>query len=448
MIVQHGIFFDGLVYSTLAYNLANETATIFNLQISDYFFNNFHEHPFLGFYLESIFFKLFGNAYYIERVYSFSVFLAVLFLFFWFWKAIYKNRENSYVWLPILFFLPLPLIFWSFTQNMLETTMTFFSLLAVYLLYMALNTEKTVQQIPLLFLSSLAIIAAFFSKGPVGIFPFATIFIYYFFDKKLHIKKALFLTLILISFTVLICLLIFQNEQLLNSTISYLKQQVLNSLQGNRDTVENRFVFLIEIVKETLPLIIITTLLYITHRKKVLQDKNDIKQGVFFIAIGLSASLPIMISTKQYGFYLVPSMPYFSLGFAILALPYVKYLVNKISYTKYLLLLFSLLFILSLLYTLTKIGEYSRDAKRLKDLKRIAKSIEPVQILNGEPSMNNDFSLNSYFMRYYNITLNTSAINEKYLLVYKKSKVDAKNLQEYKKSDIDLNVYYLYEKSQ
>ncbi|HIC12975.1 MAG TPA: hypothetical protein EYO75_06355 [Sulfurimonas sp.] len=50
--------------------------TVFNPCISKFIFSHFNEHLILGIYLESVFFKLLGPAYFVERLFS------LLFVFF------------------------------------------------------------------------------------------------------------------------------------------------------------------------------------------------------------------------------------------------------------------------------------------------------------------------------------------------------------------------------
>jgi len=75
IIVQHGIFFDGLIYATLARNLSLAHGTVYDPQISSFYFSHFHEHPTFSIYLESLYFKLLGNGFYVERIYSFTFFI-------------------------------------------------------------------------------------------------------------------------------------------------------------------------------------------------------------------------------------------------------------------------------------------------------------------------------------------------------------------------------------
>jgi len=92
MIVQHGVFFDNLVYSTLANNLAKDVGTVFDACISKFIFSHFNEHLTLGIYLESLFFKLLGPAYFVERLYSFTIFTLVITLLYKFWHTLYTKE--------------------------------------------------------------------------------------------------------------------------------------------------------------------------------------------------------------------------------------------------------------------------------------------------------------------------------------------------------------------
>src|SRR5690606_19575093 len=70
-----GMFMDGLIYATIAKNLANGMGSFWYLKFSETFFSAFHEHPPLAMALQSIFFKIFGDSIYVERFYSMGSFL-------------------------------------------------------------------------------------------------------------------------------------------------------------------------------------------------------------------------------------------------------------------------------------------------------------------------------------------------------------------------------------
>ena len=421
-LVQHGLFFDGLIYSTLANNLAQGIGTIYEPRISKFYFSSFHEHPTLGIYLESLYFRLFGNAYYVERLYSLSVLSVVLYLIYKFWSILnLKMEHKAFAWLPVLYFISLPLVVWSYTQNMLEVTLTMFSFLSVFLIYVGITIKDKRKQFVYMLFAAVFIVAGFLTKGPVGLFPLVSILLYYITVKSISFKKAVVLNLILLLFVMIIFIILLQNENLYHSLKIYMNQQVIASLNGERDSVSNRYILLKDLVINILPLGIMTLIVYLRGRKRIKQKVNNKNIIMFFIATGFSASLPIMISTKQYAFYLVPSLIYFSLAFAILSFPYMKYLLNIIQNTKRYIQFSSILLAISIVYVGMTIGQYSRDKKLLEDISSVAQYIYPDKIIKVERAMRKDVLLNAYFARYYNIELDSR--NEYlYYLKYKNKK--------------------------
>lgn len=65
--LTEGMFMDGLMYSAISKNLANGIGTFWNPYLSETLFPEFHEHPPLAFGIQSIFYNLFGESFYVEK---------------------------------------------------------------------------------------------------------------------------------------------------------------------------------------------------------------------------------------------------------------------------------------------------------------------------------------------------------------------------------------------
>ncbi len=74
VLVQDGMFQDGMLYAGIAKNLAGDRGSFWALHFSPTLFNIFNGHPPLAFGIQALFFKILGNSIYTERVYSFFTF--------------------------------------------------------------------------------------------------------------------------------------------------------------------------------------------------------------------------------------------------------------------------------------------------------------------------------------------------------------------------------------
>lgn len=126
---------DGMIYGAVARNLSLGLGNFWHLKFSDTLLQPFHEHPPLAFYLESLVFRLVGDFYFVERLYAFIIALSTALLLA---KLFIRSGGSApMAWLPVLLWISTERVFWSINQNMLEVTMSFFSLLSVYLLHSA-----------------------------------------------------------------------------------------------------------------------------------------------------------------------------------------------------------------------------------------------------------------------------------------------------------------------
>ena len=111
-LLRDGMFGDGLLYATLANNLAHGIGTFWSPQV----FSGapgFHGHPPLVFGIQSVFFRVLGDGMWVERLYSFLAAVVTAYLIISIWR--YRNI----LILPILS-CPTPLR----PRNMLRITPT------------------------------------------------------------------------------------------------------------------------------------------------------------------------------------------------------------------------------------------------------------------------------------------------------------------------------------
>jgi 4-amino-4-deoxy-L-arabinose transferase-like glycosyltransferase len=434
-----GMFMDGILYAVISKNLANNVGAFWNLHLTSTLFSNFHEHPPLSFGFQSLFFKVLGNGNYVERIYSLSTFIITCFLMVKVWYSIVDENLRKLSWLPLLFWVITPTVTWAASNNLLENTMMIFTTLSVLFIIKSLKQN----QLLYLFLAGFSLFCAFLSKGFVGLYPLSLIFWIYIFNSNYNFKWFLKNTLILL-FSTLFCFLIlyvFYPESIGN-LIVYFNKQIVGSI-SSVSTVDTRFFIIIRHFTELLPVIIITAILFLFAKKSnfIIQKNN----WVFILLIlGFCGVLPIMISMKQRGFYILTTYPIFSIAFALYVAPFMNLLISKINISNSKFIVFkniSLVFLVSAsFFMIYNVKLFGRDKEKLADVYSLVNTIPNSSTISIEHSIADDWSLHGYMHRYGEISLSHKEPYNEYMLVRKGFKPDTN----YIKKTIILNNYDLY----
>ena len=108
MLFSHGMFLDGIYYAMVARNLAEGYGDFWNPLLTDTLGSNFHEHPPLVFGIQSLFFKLFGDYHWVERLYSLLCFIGGGWLTVIIWKKVGTKNIKPYYWVPLLLWITVP----------------------------------------------------------------------------------------------------------------------------------------------------------------------------------------------------------------------------------------------------------------------------------------------------------------------------------------------------
>ena len=79
-IFGEGMFMDGIIYANISKNLATNICSVWHLKLTEVLQSNFHEHPPLAMFLQSVLMRVFGTSVYVEKWYSLSTFVISGFL--------------------------------------------------------------------------------------------------------------------------------------------------------------------------------------------------------------------------------------------------------------------------------------------------------------------------------------------------------------------------------
>jgi 4-amino-4-deoxy-L-arabinose transferase-like glycosyltransferase len=416
-LLSEGMFMDGLIYSTLAKNLSNGIGTFWNPHFTTTCMAEFHEHPPLAFGIQSIFFSFFGESRFIEKFYSLLTFVMTGYIILRIWKVLRYNHG----WVPLLFWLSFPVVSWACCNNMLENTLMVFTSLSILFYLKSLNNNKYF----FIFLSGFMLALGFLTKGFVAFFPWSFPFLFWMLLRQKSFRNMIVDSLGVFVFSVaplLLLVIIFPDAKF--SLQKYIDTQVINSLK-NVSSVDSRFFIIIRLISELIIPIGLCVLFLIWGwlRKVSLKFiKSNYRSALVFILLGLTGVLPIMISMKQSGFYILATFPFFAIGIGILINPLIDLLFKKINNQSKGLLVFRWIgygfFFTGIIFCFYFSNYFGRDSNKIKDTYQILSILPSGSIINIYPNMWQDWSLHGYFGRYKNVSLDPNLENKReYLLI-------------------------------
>jgi 4-amino-4-deoxy-L-arabinose transferase-like glycosyltransferase len=450
LLVQDGMFMDGVLYAAVAKNQAEGFGSFWYPIFADTWnkhgVHTFHEHPPLVFGIQSLFFKIFGTSIYVERFYSFLMAMLTAWLIHLNWKTLFQNQKNiiKFSWLPILLWIIIPVCFWSFQNNMHENTMGVFTLLSTYFL---LKFYFQKQQNTFLILAGGFIFLASFTKGVPGFFPLAVPFLIWISHRKSTFVNVIHHTSLLGFSIFLFYAILMLYEPAKESLSFYFENRLMDRIDSD-PTVGNRFYIVGKLFKELLPPLILGGLILLFSKLKstALHFKSaDFKNTLLFFLIGFAGTLPLLLTMVQKGFYMVHALPYFGIAIALVIVPnLIVFFQNKSiekKHNKTFTIISSLLLIGAILFSSFQFGKTKRDTDMLHDVYLLKNTLPEKAHITLEKSLHQDWNLKVYLMR--NSEISTSnTISYPYFLVEKKK--NNFSLKGFEKKEIGLKRYDLF----
>ena len=405
--LAEGMFLDGILYSAIAKNLSMGLGDFWHLHYTQTLYSEFNEHPPLAIGIQSIFYSLFGTHYLVEKFYSFLCFIVVGFLMVKIWKSILPY--NKFAWIPLLFWTLIPLVTWSANNNLLENTMGVFILISL-LFCLKSNIKNTLFY---LFLAGLSLSLAFLCKGFTALFLWTFPFIYGFFVLKSSFSKLLLNSFYLILFTLLpLFLLFYFYPDSWDSFQKYFNRQIIGSLEHPINP-KSRFYILFSLISELLIPFALCFVVFIVGKKAKLpsQINQYFPLSYSFLLVGLSGVLPIMISEKQSGYYILCTFPFFVFALTLFFLPFFESLFYRINFGGKAFQIFKvftlLFFTATIVFSLLQLNKIGRNKDKIKMIHSFSKVIPPNTIIAIPKSLWEDWSLRAYFARYANVSLDS-----------------------------------------
>jgi hypothetical protein len=439
-LVREGMFLDGITYSAVSKNMANGYGSPWNPHYTKTLYPDFHEQPPFVFIIQSYFFKVFGNAFYTERIFCLLILILTIIGITKCWRLFAgKSELREYDWLPVLLWITVPLVSWSYKNNLLENTMGVCTIFACFAILRSLLERKVLY----LFAGSVLIVLAFISKGFAGLFPIVIPLLYAiaYGPDRTTMRYAGYL---IVSTLFIAWIFLISFPELKNNILFYMDQQFLPALNNKREiTVDNRLAIIWQLlVQLCFPLALVIFVAISQWRKKPGHTKP-----LMFLLIAITASIPLIISLKQRKYYLVPSIPFYVLSISFFVVPFVKASVEKLSGAALLWTKRISLATLSLviLFSIIRFGEYSRDKENLVDVYAISKQVPEGTILTTTEDLSADWVLVAYMARIGYLSLDSKNQHDYYLLKNNR-KIETALLEKYEMTDLKLEKYILLKK--
>ena len=405
-LLTEGMFLDGVTYACISRNMACGLGSFWNPSYTQTIGHVFHSHPPLAFGLEALFFKVLGDHWWVEKLYSVLAFLFIGLLIALIWKRTTNNLR--WAWLPLLFWLVMPLATWCATNNMLENTMSVFVLLSVYLMIVGYQRNHKIW----LFLSTFTLLLAFLSKGFTGLFPLVFPILYCAFDQKRKwIQGPIDSLILLVSIAVFAGIMFLVCPGSFGYIKDYIRLQVIGG-GLHEATASSRFYIVFALLQQLMiPYVIAMALVICKARSKVnnkvFEFPPDKAWFYVFLIMGLVGVLPIMVSVKQRDFYMLAALPFFALACGHITLSMLTLWLPKITpkVRGWMTLGAGCVVLLGVALNVVHIGKYGRDEALIEEVKQRIAEYEGNNVIEITPEEYTQWAKHAYFMRYGKISL-------------------------------------------
>jgi 4-amino-4-deoxy-L-arabinose transferase-like glycosyltransferase len=407
------MFVDGVTYASIARNLAGGQGSFWSPFYTSTIYPQFHDHPPLGFWLQSLWFRLLGDHLFVERGYSLAAALVTAFVIARIWRRLEARHDDlsSWDWLPILFWIAVPVVSWAIVGNLLETSVSVFTTAAVAAAIEAAYADRMTAAVGWGILSGASIVAATLTKGPVGLFPLAAPVVF----SLLSGRGRGWALLAGQWATVAVCAVALWSVTAARGSLTqYVDLQVVAAIGGQREVSASSLTIVKQLIQAVLvPIIVAGGLVIIAARRFEVPSPRQRLEAASFLVLGLAGTLPIAVSAKQAGHYLVPAVPLFALAAARVVAPTLAAAAARIAARGTgadVLAAVNRLTAVVLLLTIVAalVPAIGRDRDRLADLDVLESTIPRGATVGICPASNDDWGLHAWLERRFRVSLDAA----------------------------------------
>lgn len=432
----------------------------------------------LGYWIESVWYRIFGSSSFMaEKIYSVLTYFIIAALMIWIWTLLGQSRRVG--WLPLMCWITIPLVSWSATNNLLESTMTMFVLLSVVFLLKAGRAsfisqtrlalgKKTgpyrLSRTAWVVLAALMMELAFLVKGFAGLFPIFFPFLYWIIVRRERILFPVFSTgVILVIWMVTIFVAILVSPDIYHHLYNYLHHQLIGGVLHVQTVTSHFYILYVLLLQGFIPLMLTAIICIIRlksrpfyrylffwrHTKKLTAEQIERSRlGWFFLAVGVSGILPIMLGLKQQDFYIVPTLPFFAIAMACLLYNLIEDWLERINKTakRVLAAMAVILFGSGLLLNINSLNKINSNQVLLNDMRQILPYLSHGEVISVTDEVMSADEVAEYFYRYKSVTFDTIDSHEHLLSMYAQPETPSGDSY-FKQMSLPTQQYKLFERT-
>lgn len=450
---------DGMLYSSIAYNMAHNIGSLWQPFYLKPFVVPFYEHPPLAMYFQSLFYRVLGDGFYVGKIYGGLMAVLTLWVIILCWRLVSQKKYSWWMlWLPVFLWIAIPENARPYKDVILQATLVLFTTASVYFLLRFLLEPFTKKWFYFLLAAGL-IAAGFLINGVQAFFPTGVLLVGWLIWRQRSFAWVCWQTILLLAVVALLLFLVCLNPVAKHTMWMYLQSQLFATLTEKRlgpySGIARLYVF--KMVFNNLLVIIVLGLvfLYIRARIQMMSFWQLLKSSIqnqwvyFFFLLGLIASIPVILSTRQDSHYVLQAYPWFVLMFTQIFSRECAAWVKNINVRGLTYVCFSVgngvLLVLAVLFLVVHAGKPGRDKLLIHDMRTIARVIPPGSIVNISSELSTQNNIMAYFYRFSQISL-VSYGHYAYLL--EAAGANSKMLKHYRKIPLPLERFALYKRDE
>ena len=334
-LVTQGMFGDGLLYASIARNLAEGKGMLWAPWFSTGYWIDFasgapyFENPPLMIWMQAGFFRLLGEGWWVEKLYSLFLFILNAWLIVRVWEVPLRGTvfQEKFGWFPLFFWYFIPSAIWGNPNNLMDNNLLTFCLLA---LWAGLDGVFSQQRLWLkMSLAGVFVYLGLMTKGPVALYPVAVPFLFVLTicsatqSRRKNewwrgIFQSLWIGIVAAGLFALMLVLILESRTYFEN---YWHQRLGVVLSGVREdaalTGWARLSIFVILAKELAGVAALSLVLFLVFQKRKITSEESSrtrKTSQLFLLLGFAGTLPLMLSARQSGMYIIPALPMFALA--------------------------------------------------------------------------------------------------------------------------------------
>jgi len=401
-LLSYGVGFDGLHFASVARNMAEGYGSIWKPAYTEILLPVEYEHPPVGFFIQSLAFRLFGDGRSVELLYSgicgFVTFLLTALI----WRRIFSDTRMSGSWFPVFLFAITPSVSRLFASNVLESILTPVILAACYFYVSGAKSEKVLSAFVRGGVAGILLVLSVGIKAHAGLF-------------VITLVPLLALSGILKKKNSIVCVSGSAVSFFLVFTFFYLF--VPESVVFFRHFLERKLAYALRFQSRiavhpdalaVIPLQLLLPFIFALSLRFFFRLKTNLRMAVPFLLCAMAGSVPYFWTGLPLR-YLLPSLPFYAMGISTFVSASVFELEQKLAEYEGILRIRALsVFICAVFFMILDRNSIRGDINFHKDIGTARTDIPSRALIEVCPySLMVDWPIIAAMQRYYRVSLTT-----------------------------------------